>query len=158
MKVVLLVLSGDPDAASTLLSQQMPAAEIQLLTRGEIDSAGLRQRLKTVRAQKPDVFAVFTERLVWQRGQNAFLAFGASSGARKTILFDRHRGWHEETRARTSAATPFRLTSEAARTIGAHPVACTLTIRGRRLSIQPIVSISANAFHMPTRPVPPPVG
>lgn len=115
MKVVLLVLSGDPEAASGLLSQRLPKAEIQILTRADIDAAGIRQRLKTVRAQKPDVFAVFTERLVWQRGQNAFLAFGASSGARKTILFDRHRGWHEETRARTSAATPFRLTSEAAR-------------------------------------------
>jgi glycosyltransferase involved in cell wall biosynthesis len=115
MKVVLLVLSGDADAAASLLSHHLPTAEIQLLTRTEIDAAGLRQRLKKVRAQKPDVFAVFTERLVWQRGQNAFLAFGASSGARKTILFDRHRGWHEETRARTSAATPFRLASEAAR-------------------------------------------
>ena len=115
MKVVLLVLSGDPEAASRILSQRLPGAEIHLMTRGQLDAPGLRRRLKTLRAQKPDIFAVFTERLVWQRGQNAFLAFGASSGARKTILLDRHRGWHEETRARTSAATPFRLASEAAR-------------------------------------------
>src|SRR5678816_2792316 len=45
-----------------------------------------------------------------------------------------------------------------ARTMGAQPVDCTLTMRGRRLSIQPMVCISSNAFHMPTSPVPPPVG
>jgi glycosyltransferase involved in cell wall biosynthesis len=115
MRVVLLVLSGDSDAASSLLRQRLPAAEIRLLRRADIDTTGMRQRLRVVRAPRPEIFAVFTERLVWQRGQNAFLAFGAASGARKTILFDRHRGWREETRARTALATPFRLMSEAAR-------------------------------------------
>ena len=43
-------------------------------------------------------------------------------------------------------------------TTGAQPSAWTLTSRGRRASIQPIACISSNAFHMPTRPVPPPVG
>ena len=46
-----------------------------------------------------------------------------------------------------------------ARTIGAQPAAWTVTIWGRRTgSIQPSEAISANAFHMPTMPVPPPVG
>ena len=45
-----------------------------------------------------------------------------------------------------------------ARTIGAQPSACTAYIRGRLPSSQPISSISANAFHIPTIPVPPPVG
>ena len=42
--------------------------------------------------------------------------------------------------------------------MGAQPVLCTLTMRGRAAPISPICSISSNAFHIPTRPVPPPVG
>ena len=46
-----------------------------------------------------------------------------------------------------------------ARTTGAHPAACTLYIRGRAAAgIQPACLSSANAFHMPINPVPPPVG
>lgn len=45
-----------------------------------------------------------------------------------------------------------------ARTMGAHPVDCTATMRGRFRPIQPISSSSRNAFHMPISPVPPPVG
>ena len=50
--------------------------------------------------------------------------------------------------------------SASARTIGAQPSACTLTMRGRLppWGSQPMASISAKAFHMPTMPVPPPVG
>ena len=43
-------------------------------------------------------------------------------------------------------------------TIGAQPAACTATMRGRLLPMKPIASSSAKAFHMPIRPVPPPVG
>ena len=42
--------------------------------------------------------------------------------------------------------------------MGAQPSDCTETIRGRSGPIQPSCSISSNAFHMPMRPVPPPVG
>ena len=45
-----------------------------------------------------------------------------------------------------------------ARTIGAQPDACTATMRGRLGPMNPIASSSAKAFHMPMRPVPPPVG
>ena len=51
-----------------------------------------------------------------------------------------------------------RFPSSNARTIGAHPAACTVTMRGRFESIQPICSISSKAFHIPIKPVPPPVG
>ena len=43
-------------------------------------------------------------------------------------------------------------------TIGAHPRDWTETIRGLKDEIQPISSISSNAFHIPIKPVPPPVG
>jgi hypothetical protein len=42
--------------------------------------------------------------------------------------------------------------------MGAQPLACTVIIRGRCEPIQPSRSISSNAFHIPTSPVPPPVG
>ena len=42
--------------------------------------------------------------------------------------------------------------------IGAHPSAWTANIFVRALPIQPISSISSKAFHMPIKPVPPPVG
>src|ERR1700740_2213239 len=45
-----------------------------------------------------------------------------------------------------------------ASTIGAQPVACTTTIRGRSRPIHPIASISSNALHIPINPTPPPVG
>ena len=43
-------------------------------------------------------------------------------------------------------------------TTGAHPVICTETILGLPPPIHPRRSISPNAFHMPMRPTPPPVG
>jgi len=58
-----------------------------------------------------------------------------------------------------SHITDFSAPAPNARTIGAQPAACTVTMCGRRTgSIQPIADISAKAFHMPTMPVPPPVG
>ena len=57
-----------------------------------------------------------------------------------------------------SHGAAFSVPCSKARTIGAQPSACTETIRGRFAPIQPIASISSKAFHMPTRPVPPPVG
>jgi hypothetical protein len=47
-----------------------------------------------------------------------------------------------------------------ARTIGWQPSACTVYIRGRFVpgAMRPSFSISSKAFHMPMRPVPPPVG
>ena len=55
---------------------------------------------------------------------------------------------------RGACSTP----SSKARTMGAQPVACTATMRGRLGPMKPIASSSANAFHMPISPVPPPVG
>ena len=43
-------------------------------------------------------------------------------------------------------------------TMGAQPSACTAYMRGRAWLTKPMRSISWNAFHIPIRPVPPPVG
>ncbi len=42
--------------------------------------------------------------------------------------------------------------------MGAQPLACTTIIFGRSGPIQPSCSISSNAFHIPIKPTPPPVG
>lgn len=115
MKVVLLVLSGDPETAASIFRARVPAAELDIRTRSDLEAGGARKQLKALRARKPEILAVFTERLLWQRGQNAFLAFGAGSGARKTIIFDRHGGWRSETRAQIWARAPFRLAAETVR-------------------------------------------
>ena len=57
-----------------------------------------------------------------------------------------------------SQGSAWRSPRSNARTMGAQPSACTTIIFGRSLPIQPSASISSNAFHMPTIPVPPPVG
>ena len=60
---------------------------------------------------------------------------------------------------RASAQALVRLSpASKARTTGAQPAACTATRRGGGPSIQPIAPSSAKACHIPTSPVPPPVG
>jgi glycosyltransferase involved in cell wall biosynthesis len=58
------------------------------------------------------VFAVSTERLVWQRGQNALLLFGALAGAGRVVLLDAHGAFREEKRAAILLSAPLRLASE----------------------------------------------
>src|SRR5205085_11812858 len=89
-------------------------AEIEEIPRTQLEVGGMAQRLSVLRALRPDIFAVATERLAWQRGQNAFLLFGALSGAQRTIIMDAHGGWREETRARSLVSSPARLAGEAA--------------------------------------------
>jgi glycosyltransferase involved in cell wall biosynthesis len=114
MKLVLLALGGDARDARKALGRRYPKAEIEEITRVEIESGGMAERLSALRALRPDVFVVATERLAWQRSQNAFLLFGALAGARRTVIMDAHGGWREESRARSLVASPTRLAREAA--------------------------------------------
>lgn len=114
MRIVLLALSGDVSRARETLNGIYPHAKVEELPRAQIESVGMGQRLSALRALRPDVFAVATERLTWQRGQNAFLLFGALAGARRTIILDAHDEWREETRARSIVKAPTRLAREAA--------------------------------------------
>jgi glycosyltransferase involved in cell wall biosynthesis len=114
MKAVLLVLSGDPANALERFRSLYPEAEIENLARAEIETSNYRQRLKALRAHRPDVFAVATERLAWQRGQNALLLFGALAGAHRVVLLDTFGDTRAETRAAIISRAPLRFALEAA--------------------------------------------
>jgi glycosyltransferase involved in cell wall biosynthesis len=113
MKVVLLALSGDAARCHAKLAELYPQASIEAISRGEFETASLSKRLASLRARRPDVFAIATERLAWQRGQNLFMLFGALAGAREVVMIDTHNGWVRRTRADLIAGAPFRLGGEA---------------------------------------------
>jgi glycosyltransferase involved in cell wall biosynthesis len=113
MRVVLLVLSGEATQARDALKERYTNAELEEIPRAHLEASGFKHRLSVLRALRPDVFAVATERLAWQRGQNAFLLFGALAGARRTIILDAHGGLREESRSRSLIASPARLAREA---------------------------------------------
>src|SRR5688572_26294320 len=110
MKVVLLALSGD--SAREKLAQLYPDASIETITRTEFETGGLRQRLAALRARRPDVFAIATERLSWQRGQNLFMIFGALAGAREVVMIDSHGASRTEARVDLLAGAPAALAEE----------------------------------------------
>ena len=112
MKVVLLVLSGDP--ARDKLARLFPEASVESISRTEFETGGLRQRLASLRELRPDVFAISTERLAWQRGQNLFMIFGALAGAREVVMIDSHGGLRRESRGDLLAGAPAALADEAA--------------------------------------------
>src|SRR5437773_5702078 len=114
MKIVLLILSGDPLAAREILKSRFHTSEVETLTRAEVANSTYSDRLRGLRARAPEIFAVATERLVWQRGQNALLLLGALAGAGTTMIFDRHGAWREESRASALMKAPARLVREAA--------------------------------------------
>src|SRR3954463_12339764 len=114
MKVVLLSLGGDARHARDLLVTRYPQAGVEEIPRARLEAGGFKHRLSVLRGFRPDVFAVATERLAWQRGQNAFLLFGALAGAKRTIILDAHGGLREESRSRSLMLSPARLAREAA--------------------------------------------
>lgn len=113
MRIVLLALDREPERAEKNLRARYPHAEIELIPLAKVESGSAWQRLKTLRALRPDVFAVATERLAWQQGQNVLLLFGALGGARTLLLFDAHGGRREEVRSGVLARAPLRLAHEA---------------------------------------------
>ena len=90
MKIVLLTLSGNPDLAVERLAAQFPDATVESMARAQFEKGSLAARISALRRRQPEVFAVATERLLWQRGQDAFLLLGALAGARQSILLDVH--------------------------------------------------------------------
>jgi glycosyltransferase involved in cell wall biosynthesis len=112
MKIVLLVLSGDAVQAREWLEQKYPGAGIEDMSRGQLESSGPLARIRALHSLRPDIFAVATERLAWQSGQQHLLLFGTLAGARRVVLFDASGNSRDETRAGVLARTPFRFASE----------------------------------------------
>jgi len=113
MKVVLLVLSGDADRAREALRQKYPGAVIEEISRPQIESLKLNRRVSALRALSPEIFAVATERLAWQRGQDALLLLGAFAGANESVVFDAHGDQRQESRRTSITRAPLRLARDA---------------------------------------------
>jgi glycosyltransferase involved in cell wall biosynthesis len=114
MKIVLLVLSGNGQRVRERLLEKYPDASIQNIPREQLDSGSWAQRLQALRSLHPDLFAIATERLIWQRGQNALLLFGALGGAGRVVLIDGRGDTRAETRGAILTRLPKRFASEAA--------------------------------------------
>lgn len=112
MKVVLLALSGDLSHCYDKLAQLFPDSSIELVSRAEFEAGSHLKRLKSLRALRPDVLAIATERLPWQRGQNLFMVFGALAGAREVLMIDAHGGLIRRSRSDVLLGAPARLGRE----------------------------------------------
>jgi glycosyltransferase involved in cell wall biosynthesis len=112
MKALLLVLSGDAEQARAWLASNFPGASIEPLSRYELENASAARRLQIVRRRRPGVFVIVTERLQWQRGQNALFAFGALAGAGRVVMIDSRGAVRNESRAEIIARTPARMAKE----------------------------------------------
>ncbi len=86
MKVVLVVLSGGVQQALDSLAVLYPKSSLELILRSEFETGSSMTRLSALRARRPDVFAIATESLPWQRGQDLFMLFGAMAGAREVVM------------------------------------------------------------------------
>lgn len=113
LKIVLLSLGGDTTRVCATLKERYPEASLETISRAEIQGGGFAARLNVLRARRPDVFGVATERLAWQRGQHFFLLYGALAGAHRSLILDAHGGLKEEERTRTLLRAPLRLAREA---------------------------------------------
>jgi glycosyltransferase involved in cell wall biosynthesis len=112
MKVVLLSLSGDSSRWCDKLAQLYPDCSIETISRAEFETGSHLKRLKSLRALRPDVLAIATERLQWQRGQNLFMVFGALAGAREVLMLDAHGAELRRSRSNLLIGAPARLGRE----------------------------------------------
>jgi glycosyltransferase involved in cell wall biosynthesis len=112
MKVVLLALSGDLSRWQHRVAELYPGCSIEFISRAEFETGSHLQRLKSLRALRPDVLAIATERLPWQRGQNLFMILGAVAGAREVLMIDAHGGVVRKSRSNVLLGAPVRLGRE----------------------------------------------
>lgn len=119
MKALLLVLSGDAEPARTWLRNTYPDAAVEVIARSELETRDPLRRLKLVRRLRPNVFVIVTERLAWQRGQNALLLFGVLAGARRVAIIDSRGVLREESRSKILTGMPASFAREFAASISA---------------------------------------
>ncbi|SRR6266436_1032090 len=112
MKIVLLVLSGDPKQAREWLQKKYPGSQVTEISRGQLEGSTPVGRVRALHALGPDVFAVASERLAWQSGQNDLLLFGTLAGARRVLLVDASGNNRDEASPGVLVRTPFRFARE----------------------------------------------
>lgn len=112
MHVVLLALNGDVAGAREAVRQHLPDASISDIPRAKIEASSLFKRLQMLRAENPDVFAIYMESLDSQRGQNVLKLFCALSGARRLVLMDARGGFKEEVASQVLFRGPTTLAGE----------------------------------------------
>lgn len=113
MKVVLVVLSAGEQQARDRLAGLFPQAALEVIPRSQIETGSLVSRLGSLRARRPDVFAIASENLKWQRGQNLFMLFGAMAGAKEVVMLDAQGVVKKESRNALLLNSPMRLMREA---------------------------------------------
>ena len=112
LKIVLLVLSGDAKTARDWLKQNYASASLEIVSRYKLEKHSALGRVRAARQLRADIFVIATERLAWQRGKNAMLAFGALAGARQVVLIDSYGGVRKENGVGILARAPFRFAAE----------------------------------------------
>lgn len=113
MKVVLLALdSNEARARAALRNTFGDSTTILAVSRADIENAGLMQRVKLVRALRPDVFATSMENLEWQRGQTLLSLFAGLSGAKQLVTLDARGQIRRESCASVVLRAPLRLLRE----------------------------------------------
>ena len=113
MKVVLLAVDGDEARARAVLQNAFTDPHIEAVSRAKIEAAGVTQRIKLVRALRPQVFAISMENLDWQRGQTLLSLFGGISGAKEVVALDHAGRFRRETKTEILLRSPLRLLREA---------------------------------------------
>src|SRR4051794_18851583 len=111
MRIVLLTLSGDPQIAADALCAHYADAQIITIARSALENGNIMARLTSLQKLRPDAFAIMTESLPWQYGQDALMLFGALGGARESAVLDAHGQMRIERRAALIFAGPFRILS-----------------------------------------------
>lgn len=109
MKVVLVTLSGNPHAALENIASQYPQSIIETISRTELEAGSFLSRLRALRSHRPDIFAIATEKLEWQRGQDLFMLFGALAGAGEVVLIDGHGKTRRASRGKAFSSAPAQL-------------------------------------------------
>jgi glycosyltransferase involved in cell wall biosynthesis len=111
MKIALITLSGDSEAAHSELLRRWPDADIVDVPRSLLEGGSMRSRLRNMRAYNTDVFAVMTEALGWQFGQEALMFFGALAGARRSVVLDARHGSVVADRRSLLTTAPIRISN-----------------------------------------------
>ncbi|HEX7295073.1 MAG TPA: hypothetical protein VF251_04915, partial [Pyrinomonadaceae bacterium] len=113
MKILLLALDGDEARARKVLQDTFEDAAIASVSRAQIESVGLAERIRLVRRYRPQVFAISMESIDWQRGQTLLSIFAGASGAKEIVAIDARGRIHRQSKPTVLLRAPFQLTREA---------------------------------------------